>query len=91
MSRSFASKFCQKTTFFCKSYIGNMGESYFSSQSVSQTTEALFDDIPSDTFKQNVFASVVAEAVCNGKDRSEVANAIQFLQTLCCLLKNYIS
>lgn len=47
-------------------------------------------DTPSDTLKQNVFASVVAETICKGRSKAEIASVIEFLQILCCLLKNYL-
>ncbi len=51
---------------------------------------AFFSQIPVDVFSQNVFASAVADAVCKGKSKSEIANTMQFLQLLCCLMKTYM-
>ena len=67
-----------------------MGESNFFRHSVSGAENLSVDNIPSDSLKQNVLASVLAESVCKNKSRTEIASTIQFLQILCCLLKNYL-
>ena len=56
----------------------------------SDGVAATFSCIPSDPLSQNVFASAVADAVCKGKSKSEIANTTQFLQLLCCLMKTYM-
>lgn len=67
-----------------------MDESNFFRQSVLGAENLSVDNIPSDSLKQNVLASVLAESVCKNKSRAEIASTIQFLQILCCLLKNYL-
>ncbi len=44
----------------------------------------------SDPLSQNVLASVIADSFCKGKSRAEIANVLQFLQILSCLMKNYL-
>lgn len=59
-------------------------------QSVSQTAKISFGDIPHDPLKQNVFASVLAEALCKDKSKAEIADMMRFLQILCSLMKSYM-
>lgn len=82
--------FVKRQHFFSSSYIDIMGESNFFKQSVSGAENLSAINIPSDSLKQNVLASVLAESVCKNKSRAEIASTIQFLQILCCLLKNYL-
>lgn len=49
-----------------------------------------FGDIPHDPLKQNVFASVLAEALCKDKSKAEIADMTRFLQILCSLMKSYM-
>ncbi len=51
---------------------------------------ATFSYVPSDPLSQNVLASVIADSICRGKSRAEIANVLQFLQILSCLMKNYL-
>lgn len=50
----------------------------------------LLGDIPHDPLKQNVFASVLAEALCKDKSKAEIADMMRFLQILCSLMKSYM-
>ncbi len=56
----------------------------------SDGAAAMFSCIPSDPLSQNVLASVLADSFCRGKSRAEIANVLQFLQILSCLMKNYL-
>lgn len=67
-----------------------MGGRFDFGQSVSQTTKISFGDIPHDPLKQNVFASVLAEALCKDKSKAEIAEMTRFLQILCSLMKSYM-
>ncbi len=67
-----------------------MSERKSSQNNENGNISAFFSDIPVDVFSQNVFASAVADAVCKGKSKSEIANMMQFLQLLCCLMKTYM-
>ncbi len=51
---------------------------------------ATFSCAVSDPLSQNVLASVLADSICRGKSRDEIANVLQFLQILSCLMKNYL-
>lgn len=67
-----------------------MGGRFDFEQSVSQTAKISFGDIPHDPLKQNVFASVLAEALCKDKSKAEIADMTRFLQILCSLMKSYM-
>lgn len=67
-----------------------MGGRFDFEQSASQTAKICFGDIPHDPLKQNVFASVLAEALCKDKSKAEIADMMRFLQILCSLMKSYM-
>ena len=67
-----------------------MGERMRNENEEKSRINSFFSDIPNDSLRQNVFASVVADAVCNGKSKAEIANILQFLQILSCLMKTYM-
>lgn len=56
----------------------------------SDGVAATFSCIPSDPLSQNLLASALADSFCRGKSHAEIANALQFLQILSCLMKNYL-
>ena len=67
-----------------------MGGRFDFEQSASQTAKICFGVIPHDPLKQNVFASVLAEALCKDKSKAEIADMTRFLQILCSLMKSYM-
>ena len=66
-----------------------MSESASGGNIQSDGVAATFSCIPSDPLSQNVLASALADSICRGKSRAEIANILQFLQILSCLMKNY--
>lgn len=67
-----------------------MSESVSGGNIQSDGVAATFSCIPSDPLSQNVLASALADSICRGKSRAEIANILQFLQILSCLMKNYL-